>query len=369
MSCLSCSDQNDAEPTAIEIAAAELHHLHKKAIHKHKLIVHHSTIVDDARTEWAKNYSFLIFVIIVSGLMICEPFLVANNASLDAQIGVQFASFALMLLGTFMSMSYCDERTKGFSLVKKFYVCFDGECQFELFCLLYGIITLFTIPEYSAFRILRCIRLMYYIEEFQPDVDIKFPEDNWFSPLRACRLTLMYMEAVAEEILSEKSKGGIVVLIIFFYQCFITASICFYVLESRDLAKDDNSKCGTIRHCYITVLRLSVADGDGFDLMEFAMDHNLFFLFWILIFHLVFTAVILFNGLIGIFGAAFNDVHKVVEVDDINAEDEVVVDDTPPPVNLEDGEVAEVKAIVDFQSAQIQSLINKVGKLAKAIKK
>jgi hypothetical protein len=368
MSCLTCSDPQKDEETAIEIAEKKLHQLHVKAIHKHKQKVHHNTIVDDARTEWAKNYSFLIFVVIVSGLTICEPFLVGFNADVNSQIGVQFASFAMMLIGTLFSMSYCDERAKDFSLAKKIYVCFDGQCQFELICLLYGIITLFTIPEYSAFRIIRCIRLMYYVEEFQPDVDIKYPEDNFFSPLRACRLTLMYMEALAEEILSERSKGGIVVLIMFFYQCFITACICYYVLESRGLNvttqnNDENGGCGSIRHCYITVLRLSVGDGNGFDLMEFAMNNNLFFLFWILIFHMVFTAIVLLNGLVGIFGAAFNDVH--IEESD----DETVEDAAPPVEDLPEGDIGDIKALVAAQNAQIQSLISKVGKLAQAVKK
>jgi hypothetical protein len=208
---------------------------------------------------------------------------------------------------------------------------------------------------------------MYYIEEFQPDVDIKYPEDNFFSPLRACRLTLMYMEALAAEILSERSKGGIVVLLMFFFQCFITACICYYVLESRGLNLTsqnnvDNGGCGSIRHCYITVMRLSVGDGNGFNLMEFAMNNNLYFLFWILIFHMVFTAIILLNGLIGIFGAAFNDVHKEESEDEVI--EETTEDAAPPAIDLgPDGGVDDIKNTIAAQSEQIRFLIAEVDKL------
>lgn len=66
----------------------------------------------------------------------------------------------------------------------------------------------------------------------------------------------------------------------------------------------DGQTCDTLSHCYLTLFRLAMYDGVGFDFLQYTADKDpglgvLLFLY------IIITAVILCNGLIGIFGSCF----------------------------------------------------------------
>ena len=65
--------------------------------------------------------------------------------------------------------------------------------------------------------------------------------------------------------------------------------------------------CGTLTNCFIIMIRLSFYDGNGFDFLTAVIQSNQGGLAFLLFLYLILTAIILLNGLIGIFGNAFSD--------------------------------------------------------------
>ncbi|CAM6002124.1 unnamed protein product [Sphagnum balticum] len=81
------------------------------------------------------------------------------------------------------------------------------------------------------------------------------------------------------------------------------------------------ASCDTVVLCSITLLRLALYDGTGLDFLqavEIAGKHGLTAL---LVIYLIFSAIVLLNGLIGIFGNVFTEQDDTLQdtVDDLYA--------------------------------------------------
>jgi hypothetical protein len=285
-------------PDSMKSAAQLVHEKHLKW----------EKLIEEARITWTTKGggTFQIFFVLHTALNWGEPFLVGFGAPFDMQLYIVLAAIGLFFVGLFKTASYI-ESTDVFPV--KVWLSLDGEVQFEAFFLIYGILSLLFFPGYAPLRLFRSIRVMWFVECFQVvKEEPYYPENHFFSIMSACRLCLAYIEAVHQELLSDASRGGIVVLLMFFFMCYVDALVAHSVAPDIT-APIGEVGCADMPHCFMTLMRLSFFDGHGFDYMTMAYENNLLFLFWILFFHMCFTALILLNGLIGIFGSAFTNVH------------------------------------------------------------
>ena len=180
---------------------------------------------------------------------------------------------------------------------------------------------------------------MWYFELIEAEPDSDAPEEEWFSFTKAAQLCLFYIEQLGIEFLSKKSKGGAVVLALFFYVTYVFAVVMWQATGSAVTTPEGDS-CRNIKDCFVTLLRLAWFDGNGFDYLQGVINSGLskncmhignvvwarlywrlsnlsfgfFFCFVLfctdgyvvlLVVYVVSTAIILLNGLIGIFGQAF----------------------------------------------------------------
>eukprot|EP01040_Poterioochromonas_malhamensis_P015196 gene15197-16966_t len=102
----------------------------------------------------------------------------------------------------------------------------QGEVLLDAFCLLFGWCTIFSNPGLAALRCLRVFRLLWYYELFPDMKDVNFdPAQAVFSFRKASQLCLLYMKGVAQEIFTQKSKGGMVVIAIYLYLSYLIAVV------------------------------------------------------------------------------------------------------------------------------------------------
>ena len=129
----------------------------------------------------------------------------------------------------------------------------------------------FVFHNYTAVAALRCFRILRYLWYFElfAHEDTDEPEKEWFSMIKACQLCLFYLEQLGVEFLSKKSKGGAVVLALFFYVTYI---FCVFWISTEHIVQnnpnDFGNSCNNLKSCYITLLRLAFYDGSGLDYFQ-----------------------------------------------------------------------------------------------------
>ena len=355
---------------------------------------------DKARSAFAETGYFVVFLVITCALTLVEPILVGfptdmnHNAIYNAQIAVLAASTLMFFIGLIALVQYYPEddndnnsnnENNKPSLFEKFSDMFDGEVLFELICLTFGWVFLFTYPGIAALRCFRVFRLMWYFELYEEELPEDYnPAKYPFSPMFAAHQCLEYLEKLAVEALTAKSRGALVVLGMFFYVTYIT-SIVFWTdksyLQTPESGFENGYTCTTLPICFITLMRLALYDGNGLDYLTAVAqeDQTVYQLgnevvngtyynhtlgTWeysyynetvkqshvhhkggakgyatVLVMYMILTAVILLNGLIGIFGEAF-----VSDTNDSEEEEEEDDEDTVGKAAGDgDGQVARVK--------------------------
>jgi len=214
---------------------------------------------------------------------------------------------SVFFLGLILTSSYYEpipgqEILNGFEVILG--MC-DGEVFLELGFLIIGWCCLFVAPGLAAIRCFRVFRLMWYFELFpftEPeDYD---PSEHLFSFRKASQLCLLYMERLGTEIVTSKSRGATVVLAMFFYCTYVLAVVFWN--EAGHLVTPEGETCVTLVACFITLMRLAFYDGTGFDYLTAVIDAGYGGYGALLIFYMIATAIILLNGLIGIFGDSFS---------------------------------------------------------------
>jgi hypothetical protein len=198
-----------------------------------------------------------------------------------------------------------EESKKNDKLWKKYSLLslFDAATILELVFLVWGWATIFTNLGLASLRCFRIIRFVWYFHLFV------LPDENpnsWVDPAYLVVLTKVYLEKIAGEFATKRSKGGVVVLALYFFSIYLFAVV--FSIDKGYLVTPEGQTCDTIKDCFFTLLRLSFYDGQGFDYMAtLASDGQpgsdgytvLLMLFTIG------TGILLLNGLIGIFGSAF----------------------------------------------------------------
>ena len=328
--------------------------------------------VDRARAAFAKTLGFQVFLFISFLLCVVEPFLVSfprhwhDGAMFNAQIGVLAGSTLMFFIGLFcVAQYYPAHDVDGFEVeeLEKYMSMFDGEVILECVCLVFGWAFLFPYPGIAALRCFRVFRLMWYFELYEEELPDDYnPVDHPFSLTFAAHQCLEYLEKLGTELVTADSRGAMVVLGMFFYVTYIVACVFWTdksYLQTPDTGFENGYTCTTLPLCFITLMRLSFYDGNGFDyLTAVAQEDQTVYSYglvlanasfynktshsWeigfvnvttplshvhhkggalgyaiLLVMYMIFTAVILLNGLIGIFGEAF-----VTDASDSDSEEE-----------------------------------------------
>jgi len=123
----------------------------------------------------------------------------------------------------------------------------------------------------------------------------------------------------------QKTQGGTIVLGIYFYTIYVFAvtfwnDVGDYNSGNTNWYSTSTNQyaCNTLNNCFITLMRLSLYDGNGFDFLSNMSNSPWKGFAVLLILFMCFTGVVLLNGLIGIFSSAFTD---KVEDEDENKSD------------------------------------------------
>jgi hypothetical protein len=100
---------------------------------------------------------------------------------------------------------------------------------------------------------------------------------------------------------TDKTKGGLILMIVFFYTAFVFGAALW--VETGYKMRD----CRTLGSCTYTMMRLSFYDGTGFDYAYELSAQGHKFLFILVMIYLCVTSFGILNGLVGLFGTAFNE--------------------------------------------------------------
>ena len=234
----------------------------------------------------AAQFSFHLFFACSSILALFEPFLVgfpAVGGYHHVQVIVLAMSTALYFFGI-VCMTRLVETNRNMGL--RGYICtmLQSPVMFEGVCLLIGWAFIFTRPGLASIRCFRVFRLLWIIDMYYDEKPIKGSRMLSFIDVigKNCQLCLRYFKCLGEELTSSKSRGAIVVLIVFFYVTYIVAVIFWIdrgIFEFYDPIANSNattdpdhlssdSYCVTLRSCFVTLLRLSYYDGNGFQVID-----------------------------------------------------------------------------------------------------
>jgi len=265
------------------------------------------SLADRALVFLGKQTWFKLYLIITFGLSLSEPILIAYpNETHTAQIAILVVSTVLWIIGqiALMVAMHLDEHDIDFvSLIRESLL---PEAWIEIACFIFGWAFLFQKPSIATIRCLRVFRFFWYSELY------KATENNpLFVITRLSHLVIAYLEKIGEELFTYSSKGGAVVLGFFFYLAYILAIVFWQETSKLPLLSPEGgvngtiSECNTIPHCLLIMMRLSFFDGSGFDFVLSLINYNLAGLATLAIFYMIITAFVLLNGLIGIFGDAF----------------------------------------------------------------
>jgi hypothetical protein len=277
--------------------------------------------VENARASLANTRIFLIFVGVSTVFALAEPILVgfpATGSAYTAQkvvLGISTLLFFIGLLMTISVMKSTDtERVE--TVGAKLAASFDSEVVIEVICLLIGWTCIFEAPGIAALRCFRVFRLLWYFELFahEHNEDEYDPTEHPLTISKACQLCLEYLEKVGVELFTEASKGGMIIIGLYFYVTYIMAVVSWNVEGSLDTT--EGHSCSSVRSCFLTMMRLSLYDGTGFDFLKSVIDNGNGGLGFLLILYMCFNAMILLNGLIGVFGSSFQTEEAKKKKDD-----------------------------------------------------
>ena len=256
---------------------------------------------------------FEIFIFISFSLSFSETLLIAWPESTYTAQKVILALSTSTFIFSFFAMMWC--MPKELSLIRRFRETLLPEVSLELIGLAWGWGFLFQRPGLASLRCFRIFRFVWYSEEYRAQYDSE-RKDRFYIITHFGHLIVTYLDKMGRELFTFDSKGGVVVLGFYFYLAYIIAVTIHLKLRSLGLgdATDTGSTapvarpidyCSTLNNCYFTMIRLSLYDGNGFDFVKALMDNNQQGLVVLLMLYTIASAFILLNGLIGIFGGAF----------------------------------------------------------------
>ena len=271
-----------------------------------------NSLGDQALLHLARQPWFKMFIIISAALALLEPILLAfPDQTLTAQRIVLAASTVLFIFGYGVTMAVMPHEVP---LLARFRAAFLPEVWLEVFSFVIGWALIIQDPGMAALRCFRVLRFVWYTEFYRAS------KRSIFYPLTfLSHLVLQYLEKIGQELFTTQSKGGVIVLCFFFYMAYVMG-VAFWIRTANvPLASPEGgatglvSECDTLPHCFLIMLRLTFWDGSGFDYLKSIMDANDDGLATLLILYMCFSAMVLLNGMIGIFGGAFQAATQDIE--------------------------------------------------------
>lgn len=277
------------------------------------------TPLDKARVAFSEHDYFLPFLLLTVLFTIVEPILVAFPIDrpyiLLLQRIVLGVSTGLMVIGHVAQALFMEDQfytsESGENVIKKIpfesklFQTVDGESGIEVGSIILGWVFISN-GRYglACLRCLRVFRLLWYFELIPHEREDNYePEEHMFSVSKSATLCILYLERLGLEFFSEKSRGGAVVLLIYFFTCFLFGVIFWH--EAPGVSPAEGPLCAELVGCCLVMFRLSLYDGVGLDFLQAVIATGAAGLSVLLFLFLIFTAIILLNGLIGIFGNAF----------------------------------------------------------------
>jgi len=213
------------------------------------------------------------------------------------------------------------------TLLGKASALFTGGVIFELFLIGWGWVCLETgVRGLGALRCLRVFRLLSYYELLANEKDgkkRKKPIEVVFLIMRRCAT---YLRKIGNELFTAASKGGTLLLGIFLYLTYLWAVI--FWRDKEYLVTPERETCSSLVACFYTMMRLAFYDGTGLDFLEAVAEEQMVYNVTggnnvtytvsedkpysqsysiLLILYMIISAVILLNGLIGIFSNIFQE--------------------------------------------------------------
>lgn len=282
-----------------------------------------SHMIAKARDDLAHTRWFTLFIILATFLALVEPVLICwepeGDSYFNYQVYVMLASTCLFFIGTIILLSYLpkyiiDPNDLSGQSMKNITLTYgllaiglDSQTIFEMFFLGVGWITWYYYPSLAALRCLRVFRFFWTFDLVEVDVD-----DLLYPIVSQGRICLKFMRAIGYEFASgSRSRGAVLLILAFFYLNYLVSIVLSNALS--DLSTDlhngatDVYLCSDIKHCMLTLFRLSFYDSIGLDFLEIVLaDARRWPLSTLLVLYLITTSILILNGLIGIFGSIFS---------------------------------------------------------------
>lgn len=263
-----------------------------------------------SRLHRSNYYNF--FLILSFLISLGESILVgfgADGVAFDLQIAFLAAASTLFLLVLLTEVRYLVAEDDIGEVKRPLLVfsLFGPDVVFEASCLAFGWATLFVRPGLAALRCLRLFRFFSYSHLYGGgETLINMDVRQLFGLRQAISWAIVYLERIGRELFSGNSLGGLVIVAIFFFISYLFAVI-FWV-EKSDLLIDGSkygNDCTTLNNCFITILRLGFLDTNGFDYLQGIMNSGARGYAFLLLLYVVVAALILLNGLVGVFSRVF----------------------------------------------------------------
>lgn len=272
------------------------------------------SVVDAARLQFCSTFEFKIFFTMAIVLAVAECFIVSFEPiglNYIVQIIILALSSSLVFVDFIALIFYMDSvsltpMTLSEKLVQ---IVSTAPVGVDIIYISIGWIFLFMHPGLAALRCFRVFRMLWYFEMICDDKPDDYdPSEHFFSISQSCQICLVYLERLGQELFTAKSKGAVVVLLMYFFMTYVLAIV--FWLEFGNLNTSEIYGCHSMDVCFITLMRLTLYDGIGLDFLSGVLQSggrsaNGFG--FLLILYMCCAAMILLNGLIGIFGSAFSE--------------------------------------------------------------
>ena len=291
-------------------------------------------------------YCVSLFWVLVSACAITEPVLCSLRKP-DSTVGINYGlqclvlalSTSLLVFQVIANMYILEEYDERWIVKKQgvdkdsssfksfqlqllmcFEVCTTGSIFLECVCILGGWICIYYHPGISALRCFRVLRILYF-HQLPRQILYKIEKLWYISPFgmvcefhlveRACKFASQCLTNLTQEMffLTSKTRGGFVLMFLLFYTAFVVGMAIFLeVYGDKNIISDptDPTQCTSVFYCTVLMLRLTFYDGNGLNFITL-LSHEYEFLFAVAIIYMCATAFGIFNGLIGVFGAIFNN--------------------------------------------------------------
>jgi len=273
---------------------------------------------DQAYLILSKSAWFKVWLVLSICLAVAEPILIPHPQAIIIQKVILALSTVLFLIGYIAVMINMPEGSFFFRLT---HACL-AETYIEIVCLILGWVLLYIDPSMAPLRCFRVLRFVWYSEIYPAD-----PSEYFYPLTFFCHTVLQYLEKIGQELFTTSSKGGVIILGFFFFSVYIMGISFFNATQALPLVSAEGgpngtlSECDTLTHCFLIMLRLSFFDGSGFDYVKSIMDYGSSSWAFLLILYMCFSALVLLNGLIGIFGSTFDEATKEDEAEEAAAKE------------------------------------------------